>query len=931
MTALLNPVNPSTVSGARRVVRFGPFQLVPRERVLVQDGRQVPLGDRAFDILVTLVEHAGQVVTKEELIARAWPQRVVEEVNLRIHVAALRRALGDGKAGERYIVNVIGRGYVFIPKIAADLVDVRLPSAPTHRLPSRLTHLIGRKRETETISRLVCQRRLVTLVGTGGVGKSTLALTAATACAHTFPDGAYFVDLTTVSDPALVTMALATAIGLSVPARDPAPALVRYLQNKHMLVVIDNCEHLISAAASIIEILLRNDDQLHVLATSREPLRAEGEWQHRLLPLDTPRPDQKLDLISAAQIASIELFVERAQGADQSFDLSDANVDMVASICHRLDGIPLAIELAAARIGQMSINHLAIRLEDQFLWDSIGRRTGVAHHQTLRAMLDWSYALLSPTEQVVLQRLSIIRGSFNFGFGLGICARGGLTEEVVARSILSLVDRSLITADASGTQILHRLLYTTRTYVFDKLMKSTDAVPSHHWHCQQIDRLMRQAELDWTAMSRGEWLRAYEFALEDVRAALDWSLGCSGDIILGARVIASSIPFGYQLALTEEFRDWAEQALSALSQLEVSDAAIEARLKVAVLTLSRHLGDTSERVRPALAALNKAAPLTQQTNFLVSRTIGWVESGDYERALQSARRLSDWAESVKDPAAILVARRLRSQAEHFRGNHTAARQLAEWVLDSHVTGAPLCYISMPVDHRVSMRIILTRVLWIEGYPDQAKEMAGRAVAYAEADNAFSLCQALALAACPVAFWRGDGEEAETLTTRLIEHATRYRLDGWRRYGEHYAKAGDGSFVDGSSKAKSIPAATDGLIGHTVLTFGRPDEISPEATREEFVSDGWCSSELLRITARQRVGSPDGQRKAEVLLLRSLEIAERQNALSWQLRTATDLASLWRDMRRAPAARRLLTPVYRQYTEGHETRDLRRARSILHTL
>jgi hypothetical protein len=238
---------------------------------------------------------------------------------------------------------------------------------------------------------------------------------------------------------------------------------------------------------------------------------------------------------------------------------------------------------------------------------------------------------------------------------------------------------------------------------------------------------------------------------------------------------------------------------------------------------------------------------------------------------------------------------------------------------------------MPVDHRVSMRIILTRVLWIEGFPDQAREMAGRAVAYAEADNAFSLCQALALAACPVAFWRGDGEEAETLTTRLIEHATRYRLDGWRRYGEHYAKAGDGSFVDGSSKAKSIPAATDGLIGHTVLTFGRPDEIFPEATREEFVSDGWCSSELLRIMARQRVGSPDGQRQAEVLLLRSLEIAERQNALSWQLRTATDLASLWRDMRRAPAARRLLTPVYRQYTEGHETRDLRRAISILHTL
>ena len=210
-------------------------------------------------------------------------------------------------------------------------------------------------------------------------------------------------------------------------------------------------------------------------------------------------------------------------------------------------------------------------------------------------------------------------------------------------------------------------------------------------------------------------------------------------------------------------------------------------------------------------------------------------------------------------------------------------------------------------------------------------MARRAVGYAEADNAFSLCQALALAACPIAFWRGDAEEAATLTTRLIEHATRYRLNSWRRYGERYAKAGEGNLVDGCSKAKSITAATGGLIAHTVLTFGRQDEKVPEATQEKLAPNGWCSSELLRLMARQRVRSPDGQRDAEALLLRSLEIAERQNALSWQLRTATDLASLWRDMHRASEGRRLLTSVYRQYSEGHETHDLRQARNMLRIL
>ena len=930
MTELANPVDPATVAGARRVMRFGPFHLCLLERVLVEDGRQIQLGDRAFDILATLIEQAGKLVSKEELIARAWPRRVVEEVNLRIHIAALRRALGDGKAGERYIVNIIGRGYVFVAKVGYEYVYVSSPGAPPHRLPSQLTHLVGRARETEALSDLVSKQRLVTLVGPGGVGKSVLALAAATACAHSFPDGSTFVDLTTVSDPALVTMAVATAIGLSVQACNPEPALIRYLQNKRTLVVIDNCEHLISAAARTIEILLRSGDRLHVLATSREPLRTAGEWQHRVLPLDTPPPRQPLDLKSAVQIASIELFVERARGADQSFELDETTVDIVTTICRRLDGIPLAIELAAARIGQLSISDLATRLKDQFFWDVIGRRTGIAHHQTLRATLDWSYALLSHSEQVVLQRLAIIRGSFSFGFGLGICARDGLSEEEVAACILSLVDRSLITIDGSGTQILHRLLFTTRTYAFDKLMKSTDAAPSYRWHCQQVGRLLRQAELDWTALSRAEWLKAYEFALEDIRAALDWSLGCSGDIVLGAHVTASAIPFGYQLALTEEFRDRARQALFGLSQHGVNDAALKAHLQAALSTLTSHLGDANQQVRPTFETALPAGPLAQQTNFLVSRTIGCVESGEYERALQSARQLSDWAESAKDPAAMLVSRRLRSQAEHFRGNHSVARQLAEWVLDSHATVAPLCYISMPVDHRVSMRIILARVLWIVGFPNQAKEMATRAVSYAESDNAFSLCQALALAACPIAFWRGDGEDSRKLTTRLIEHAARYRLDGWRRYGERYAQAGEGKSLDGSLKSRFAISANDRLIAHTILTFGRPDESVSEVTKEEF-TPGWCCAELQRLMARRLTSAPGGQTKAEALLLRSLEIAEGQNALAWQLRIAVDLALLWRDSHRASEGRRVLGSVYRQFTEGHETQDLLRAKSVLSSL
>jgi predicted ATPase/DNA-binding winged helix-turn-helix (wHTH) protein len=933
----------------RPALRFGPFHLLPAERLLLESGKVVKLGARAFDLLTLLVQRAGQVVSKEELISHVWPTTVVEEINLRVHVAAVRRALGDGQGGNRFIVNAAGRGYSFVAEVAGEPGEAPIKTASPsvamsdhHNLPSSLIRMVGRSNEVQALVRLARSQRFLTIVGAAGVGKSTVALAVARELLNDFPDGIWFVDFAAISSSALIPSSFATALGLAISASSPHADLVAFLKDKTALLLLDNCEHLVDEVASVTEQLLKGSPALHVLATSREALSAEGEWQYRISPLAVPKEERtELTAEFAREHSAVELFVERAITGEQAFELTDENAAIVAQICRTLDGLPLAIELAAARLGALGIHELAVRVDDQVSRGAPGRRTAASRHQTLRATLDWSFHLLNATEQVTLQRLSVFNGAFTMESAVGLAAHNGLDAQNALNAAVALADKSLITTDVSGTTVRHRLLNTTRAYAFEKLAETEDFTAIYRRHAEQVLKLMRQAELGWETMPRADWVVSYGYAIDDVRSALDWAFSSDGDASLGAALTAVSVPFGLQLMLVEEFYARVEHALYWIRARTTPHPEIEARLRMTLATLSQNMQRplAARRAEEVLAAdpIELIGSPKLQVAPLLRKTIFQIEAAEYDGAVNTAARLGNVARKTKDPLAILIADRVAAQAHHFCGNHRIARTYAERVLDHPAKAIPLAYIPVQVDRRVWMRIVLARILWMEGNADQAVAVSGEALEFASSDSAFAVCQSLALAACPIAFWCGDEVQEQEHVTRLLREADRYRLGYWRMYGEWYQLAL--TALTGAAKQKrvceapsAIPPTTPprGLLLDTMLTIA-PGLSGVDARSSK--ASGWSAPETLRIQAQAllRDSSLDAHGRAEEILMRSLKTAEQQNALAWTLRTAISLGALWSQQGQEGQAIRLVSGVRARFSEGFSTRDLREATSFLEGL
>jgi predicted ATPase/DNA-binding winged helix-turn-helix (wHTH) protein len=473
-------------ASANRSISFGSFRLFPAQRLLLDSGNPLRLGSRALDILIALVESAGELVGKTELMARVWPDTIVVEDNLTVHVAALRRALSDGIGGNRYLITIPGRGYCFVAPVTEEDVE-QWPSPPAsaryaHNLPGFLTRLIGRR---GTMSRLIEQspaQRLLTIAGPGGIGKTSVALAVAEELVPKFEHGVWMVDLAPVRDPRYVPSALSAALGLQGPSGDPMPGLLGVLNDKNMLLLIDNCEHLIEAAADLAVSVLRHAPGVRILATSREPLRVEGEQVHRLSGLESPPPSALLTAAEALAFPAVQLFVERGAASMGEFELDDADAPLVAEICRKLDGVPLAIEFAASRIDALGVRGIAARLEEGLSALTGGRRAALPRQHTMRATLDWSYGLLSEREQAVLRRLSIFAGSFTLRAAAAVAADAVLPEGEIVDQVLELVAKSLIMADVRGADPRLRLLETTRAYARMKLAESgeADAVGRRH-------------------------------------------------------------------------------------------------------------------------------------------------------------------------------------------------------------------------------------------------------------------------------------------------------------------------------------------------------------------------------------------------------------------------------------------------------------------
>jgi predicted ATPase/DNA-binding winged helix-turn-helix (wHTH) protein len=571
-----------------RTLSFDTFELIPEQRLLLDAGKPLRLGGRAFEILVVLIEHAGETVSKEALIASVWPKTVVEECNLRVHVGALRKALGQGQADNRYIENVAGRGYSFVAPLTRSLKDATEikfehsagdTTKHSHNLPAPLTRMIGRDETLELLDTMLKSHRFVTVVGPGGMGKTTIALAVAHAAAGSFEHGARFADLASISDPAQLPGALATSLGITAHSGahsanhsdNHVANLIDFLQDKRMLIVLDTCEHLIDAVALLTEDILQGAPQIRILATSREPLRAKGEWVYRLPPLASKTSSTRPTAAAALGCASVQLFYERACASLDSFHLTDESAPAIAQLCQKLDGLPLAIELAATSVERFGIQDLLTHLDDRLRLLSRGLRTAHPRHQTLPAMLEWSYATLSDHERTVFRRLAVFKGGFTLQSS-GVVARcPRLTAMDIHQGVASLTEKSLLSADISRDTVYYRLLDTTRAYAFDKLRASGEHHAIQKQHAEHCLTYLQDTQCAWGTLPgqpwkpSPKWQETPEGWIDDVRAALDWAFWSSREPHLGMALMTAAAPLWSLLSLTDEYRVRLELALANLA------------------------------------------------------------------------------------------------------------------------------------------------------------------------------------------------------------------------------------------------------------------------------------------------------------------------------------------------------------------------------
>jgi predicted ATPase/DNA-binding winged helix-turn-helix (wHTH) protein len=470
--------NRDTCMNAPRALAFGSFRLIPERQLLLHGETPVRIGCRALDLLTVLVERPGVLVTKDELIAYAWPTTTVDQSNLKVNMGALRRALDDNAGAAKYIATVSGRGYRFVAPVEAVGPTGPVPSSPTdpprtHNLPVGTTRIFGRADVIEAICCDLGQSRLVSIVGAGGIGKSTVAIAIAEQVAQSAAEGAWLVDLATVSDPKLAATAIATAVGLSDPSTDILAALCGFLRDRDMLIVLDNCEHVIDAVAICTTRILESAARIRILATSREPLLVKGERVRRLTGLDTPPAGAPVTALEALTFPAVQLFVERAADRLAAFELHDADAPAVADICRKLDGLALAIELAATRIDMFGVRGLVDQLDNRFRLLA-GRRAAPERHRTLAATVDWSYNLLTHEEAALLRAVSVFAGSFDVDDAAAVAKTD---PAQVTEDLVQLASKSLLAVDIDAGGVAYRLLETTRAYCLQWLQQDREEDP----------------------------------------------------------------------------------------------------------------------------------------------------------------------------------------------------------------------------------------------------------------------------------------------------------------------------------------------------------------------------------------------------------------------------------------------------------------------
>jgi predicted ATPase/DNA-binding winged helix-turn-helix (wHTH) protein len=937
-----------------------PWEVDLARRELRSSGTPVALGNRAFEIVEVLARAGGQLVTKDDLMERIWPGAVVGENTLHVHISAVRKALGRDRG---MLKTSSGRGYRLIGDWKARHGDAaeappalqpRPPSGerPPTNFPLIVTRLVGRSMAVQRVRDLVSAYRVVTLTGPGGIGKTALAIKAVRDLLADFEDGAWLVELASLSDAALVPSAVAGALGLKLGGeRVTAESLAHGIGDKHLLLVLDNCEHLIEAVAALVDALMRLCPRAIVLATSREVMRIQGESAYRVPALEVPDGQEAPDIILGH--SAVELFVTRAKALDAGFSSQPADLPSIVEICRHLDGIPLAIEFAAARAAFVGIEQVAAGLRDRFALLTSGRRTAIPRHRTLRAALDWSYQLLSDEEQRLLRHLAVFPAGFAFeaAQAVGGIGRGG---QSIVEDLSSLVSKSLCERVNPASPARWRLLETIRAYALEKLTQNGEHPGAARRHAEHVLDLVSPVAAGSRAwLSRDDVARC-SLELDNVRAALDWAFSPDGDADLGARLTAAFAPIWQTLSLMGECRDRVERMLATRITDTHSSQATELRMWVAY---SESLTMTSAPVERTRGAIKKAMALAAdihdvdlQAGLLYGQWSIEFMSGDHGAALIAARQLAAITRRSSDTAK-LVGDRILGASLLCAGKLVDAQDCLQRVVDFYVAPSdghhPLLFRRDP---RVLARERLARVLSLRGYIDRAYAEARTSFEMAQSSGAgITVCWVVHDALCPIALTMGDLAAAEGAIAAMSDWATRIDAPLWRMMATSWKGK---LLIERGEFARGIELISQTLeaceqsgwqMGHVQFLGCLAEGLAGLGDFEEAVGkldraiawaddkgEAWYRAELLRMKGdlmlrQSRIGRAV---EAEDCFRTATEIAREQGALLWELRTALSLARLRVSQGRLDEARQLLAPVHDRFTEGLDTPALRASRALL---
>jgi predicted ATPase/DNA-binding winged helix-turn-helix (wHTH) protein len=926
-----------------KVLSFGPFELSVGNRLLTNGTKVVPVGARAMDILIVLLEQANQVVSRRTLIERVWPQRGVDAVSLRVHISALRKVLTQNDPTRRYIANVPGRGYSFVvPVTSSSEQTSETEAASRSRLPSRLMRMVGRQDAIAAIQAKLAAEKFVTIVGPGGIGKTTVAVAVAHEMRSMFNGRVRFVDLSPL-DTSLVAPAVASSFGLAIQTSDVVPALIDHLLEAPTLLVLDSCEHLIDAVSALAEKLFCGVPTLHILATSREALRIEGENVHELAVLACPPDDQAISAARALEYPAVQLLVERVRAAGGQFELADADAPIAAGICRRLDGIALAIELAACRIDIYGLSKTASLLDDHLNLSWAGRRTAAARHQTLNATLEWSYGLLDEREKLVLSRLGVFSGGFTFEAAIAVAADDEVDEARVSDCVWGLRSKSLIAAYGHESRL--RLLDTTRAFALQRLAERDEQLFRRR-HAVYFSDLFKQG----AATDASGWPRVLGTEVDNLRAALNWAFSAAGDANIGVELAAASASTWMGMALLTECREWMKKAADRIDSAN-SGTRQEMIIQSALASCMMFTGGMTEE---SYAMWAKARLLAESLNDaehqLVSLLVLWahqIRIPVYPEAVRLADRCGVVAEASGDRGAIAMANYMRGVTYHHSGRLLDAEGRLELSLHRDDEASRQALIKrFGYDRKADALGVLANLVWLRGCPDHARRLNQTSIAEArQLDQAVPLCVALAWASFNAYLANREDGETETLANELVEHAGKYAVESYHGFGlaiqalrRARRDADEAAAATLYSGVEKLSAARYGVfnwilqaeLAKCMAAAGRARQALDvfEAAKINLDERQWYAPELLRIRGELALGNNEGLAACREYFDRALQLSTEQASLSWALRTATSAVIAEKSVGRKEAAWKTLQATYAKFREGFDTFDLELAKQVL---